>query len=223
MSARGGAPRLDSIFASQRCYKFSSFFYIENKSNQNVQSLIGPGGKIKIVSKVMEKMPEIFTSQPILGDDVKFIGRLFGKRDHRFIKRRFLENNDYLDNYKLLIPEANNSGKYGETLAEPLLGEPGVATSDTFLNAGPFETRIEAINLSRYYKTKFFRALLGVRKVTQHSPSQVWKTIPLQNFHEDSDIKWKAPIPEIDNQLYEKYGLDSKEISFIESHVKEMS
>lgn len=107
-------------------------------------------------------------------------------------------------------------------LAEPMVVGPNTGSSDTFLNAGPFKTEGEACNLARYYKTKFFRAFLGVKKATQHSPSQVWKTIPLQDFTSDSDIDWSKPIPEIDQQLYSKCGLDDNEIAFIESRVKEM-
>ena len=77
-------------------------------------------------------------------------------------------------------------------------------------------------NLAKYYKTKFFRALLGVKKATQHSPSQVWRTIPLQDFTPGSDVDWSKPISDIDCQLYAKYGLSDDEVAFIESHVKEM-
>lgn len=38
-----------------------------------------------------------------------------------------------------------------------------------------------------------------------------------------SDIDWSKSVHEIDLQLYRKYGLDEKEIAFIESHVKEMA
>ena len=99
-------------------------------------------------------------------------------------------------------------------MAEPIIGIPG--------DAGPFPTEKEVRNLARYYKTKFFRALLGVKKATQHSPSQVWKTIPLQDFTLNSDIDWSQSVADVDKQLYAKYGLDENEIDFIESHVKEM-
>ena len=46
--------------------------------------------------------------------------------------------------------------------------------------------------------------------------------VPLQDFTPASDIDWSRSIPEIDQQLYRKYGLDETEIAFIESHVKEM-
>jgi hypothetical protein len=51
---------------------------------------------------------------------------------------------------------------------------------------------------------------------------RVWSLVPVQDFTSTSDIDWSKPIPEIDQQLYEKYGLTDEEIDFIESHVKEM-
>ena len=131
--------------------------------------------------------------------------------------------NDYIDTYNLFIPEANNSGVFGETLTEPLIGYPNEGAADTFLSAGTFSTEEEPKNFSKYIKTKFFRALLGVKKVTQHCPPAVWSMIPLQDFTPNSDINWSLSIPKIDQQLYKKYGLSQEEIDFIESHVKEMT
>lgn len=62
-----------------------------------------------------------------------------------------------------------------------------------------------------------------MEKVTQHNDRGVWRFVPLQDFTPASDIDWSRSIPEIDQQLYKKYGLDEKEIQFIESHVKEMA
>lgn len=72
-------------------------------------------------------------------------------------------------------------------------------------------------------KTKFARALLSVLKITQDANPGKWQYVPLQDFTAASDIDWSKSIPEIDKQLYAKYGLDEKEIAFIESHVKEMA
>ena len=74
----------------------------------------------------------------------------------------------------------------------------------------------------KYLKSKFCRAMLSVLKVTQMNNKDVWKYVPLQDFTPTSDIDWSQSIPEIDQQLYAKYGLDESEIAFIESHVKEM-
>lgn len=71
-------------------------------------------------------------------------------------------------------------------------------------------------------KTKFVRVLLGILKITQDNTSEKWEFVPLQDFTPNSDINWSKSIHEIDPQLYRKYGLDEKEINFIETHVKEM-
>jgi hypothetical protein len=46
--------------------------------------------------------------------------------------------------------------------------------------------------------------------------------VPLQDFTLQSDIDWTQSIPDIDRQLYAKYGLNEKEIAFIEEKVKPM-
>ena len=65
--------------------------------------------------------------------------------------------------------------------------------------------------------------MLGVLKVTQDNLPRTWSKIPLQDFTKKSDIDWSKSIAEIDQQLYKKYGLDKKEIDFIETHVKPMT
>lgn len=64
--------------------------------------------------------------------------------------------------------------------------------------------------------------MLGILKITQDCPAPKWKYVPLQDFTDASDINWSQSVVDIDRQLYAKYGLDEKEIDFIESHVKEM-
>jgi hypothetical protein len=44
----------------------------------------------------------------------------------------------------------------------------------------------------------------------------------IQIFTNKSDINWSKTIPEIDQQLYAKYGLTTEEIGFIESMIKPM-
>ena len=67
------------------------------------------------------------------------------------------------------------------------------------------------------------RVMLGTMKITQHNQSkEVWKNVPLQDFSSNSDIDWTKSIPEIDQQLYKKYGLNQEEINFVEEKVKPM-
>ena len=217
----GDKARLNSIIASQGLYHFSDEFF---KDYPEANSLSGAGTGNKIVSNIMEKLPDVFLEdEPKDEKYIKFLGRIHNKRMYRYILRRYIINNLYLDKYNLFLPEANNSGKFGETLTEATIGYPGEGSADTFLSAGCFATEEEPENLARYIKTKFFRAMLGVKKVTQHCPPSVWKMIPLQDFTSSSDIDWTKSIHEIDLQLYKKYGLSKDEINFIETNVKEMS
>ena len=55
-----------------------------------------------------------------------------------------------------------------------------------------------------------------------HTP-KAWKYVPLQDFTCNSDIDWYQSVANIDRQLYAKYGLDNNEITFIESHVRDMN
>lgn len=152
------------------------------------------------------------------------IGLLNGRRVRRFVRRDYIrEISNTLDKYTLLLSKANGAGQFGEILSEPEIAEPGVGYTQTFIAFGAFETEQEATNVKKYIHTKFARAMLGVLKITQDCPGPKWAYVPLQDFTPTSDIDWTRSIPEIDQQLYAKYGLDEKEIAFIESHVKEMA
>lgn len=213
-----GKNRLDSIIASQGLFRFSKLAF---DAFPQVRALSGKGTGAKIVSNIIKKAPELFSSKRN-EKSIRILGRIDGNREYRFINKEYIDNNKYIDGYKLFLPEANSQGHFGETLTLPILGLPGDGSADTYLSAGPFKTEIEARTLETYLKTKFFRAMLGIKKVTQHCPPAVWNMIPMQDFTPSSDIDWSQSIHDIDLQLYQKYGLDETEIEFIESHVKEM-
>jgi hypothetical protein len=121
------------------------------------------------------------------------------------------------------MPKAIGNGDFGETLSELVIGAPETGCTYTFLQVGAFNSESEAQNCIKFLKTKFCRSLLGSLKITHNNSSVVWKNVPLQNFTNKSDILWSKSILEIDQQLYKKYGLDKKEIDFIETNVKPMS
>lgn len=127
-----------------------------------------------------------------------------------------------LGEYKVLLPTSNGSGAIGEVLSTPLVGEPLVGYTRSFIEIGAFDTEFEATACFKYIKSKFARTCLGILKITQDNNKDTWKYVPLQNFTPNSDIDWTKSVHEIDEQLYRKYGLSQEEIDFIESHVKEM-
>lgn len=124
---------------------------------------------------------------------------------------------------KVFIPGAYGAG---EGYPHQILGESEVAPkksvcSQTYLYA-KFNSHKEAVNFASYLKTRFCRILVSAIKITQHSQDRVFRFVPLQDFTSSSDINWSKPIPEIDAQLYDKYGLTKFEQKFIESMIKPM-
>lgn len=167
-------------------------------------------------------LPDVFRSQQDPQHTIKIVGLEKGaKRSERFVSQKMLKDPN-LKYWKVFIPKSNGSGAIGEVLSTPLTGEPLTGCTESFIQIGSFDSQLEAENCMKYIKTKFCRALLGTLKVTQDNPKSTWKNVPLQNFTENSDIDWSKSVADIDKQLYKKYGLDEKEINFIETHVKAM-
>ena len=123
----------------------------------------------------------------------------------------------------MLIPKVNGNGEFGETLSSPIVAQPYVGYTQSFIGIGAVKTIVEAEAILKYIKTRFVRTLLGILKGTQDNPPERWKYVPLQDFTPSSDIDWSKSIAEIDEQLFDKYGLDEAERDFIRTKVKEMA
>lgn len=202
-------------------YRLTDKLYEENPWAENRQS---KGHKYDIGSNVFDTFPELFYEEKPNDDYdyAKIFGREKNNRILKWIKKSYVKVPDNFDSYKVFIPKANGTGAIGEVLSTPIVGEPIVGSTTTFLSVGKFNTQDEAENCMKYIKTKFARAMLGTLKVTQDNPRETWLNVPLQDFTTNSDIDWSQSIPEIDKQLYKKYGLSAEEIAFIESKVREM-
>ena len=181
------------------------------------------GHPYDITTNIFEKLPEIFKeTYQIKEEEVRFYGRYKNERCYRWIKREYVDFHPNLDKYKVIVPKSNGSGAIGEVLSSPLIGEPLIGVTQTFLTIGAFDTRTEAEACLKYVKTKFARTMLGLLKATQHNPKDTWRLVPLQDFTAASDIDWTLSVAEIDQQLYHKYGLEAEEIAFIEEKVRAM-
>lgn len=99
---------------------------------------------------------------------------------------------------------------------------PDSICSNAILAIGDFVNKYEAENLEKYMKTKFFRFMLGIKKIAQVLTSNIYQYVPQQDFTNNSDIDWSKTSENIDQQLYEKYQLTKDEIEIIESKIKPM-
>ncbi|MFM1524111.1 MULTISPECIES: Eco57I restriction-modification methylase domain-containing protein [Helcococcus] len=213
---------ISNILYSNTSYKYTEKLWSENPELVN---RVSGGSKRYLSSSVFDKLEEIFYEEnPSDGEEyIKILGRQNNRRVYKWVKRKYLINHENLDKYKVILPSSNGSGAIGEVLSTPLIGEPLIGHTETFISFGAFNNIQEAKNLFKYIKTKFLRALLGVKKITQGNKNkEVWKYVPLQDFTSNSDIDWSLSIPEIDQQLYKKYNISKEEIKFIEEKVKPM-
>ena len=133
---------------------------------------------------------------------------------------------EWVEKWKLLTTRANNIGtELPDDNLNTIICQPGYICTETYLVIGADMNlnEISVHNLQKYTRTKFLRYLHGLSKASHDATSKTYRFIPLQNFTDSSDIDWSQPVSAIDQQLYKKYGLDKKEIAFIEKNVKEMA
>lgn len=216
-----GATSID--VSSGRAYAFTKEMHDQHP---DASSIMSSDAQFRVSTNAFEQVAFLFhEDRPNDGGKyVRVLGVIRNRRAFRWIRREHIAGPDSLDKYKVAVPAANGSGSttdfFGVALNKPTVLEPGVAVTQTFVTIGSFETEAEAQACLKYIKSKFARTLLGVLKITQHNPAKVWKYVPVQDFTSTSDIDWSKSIPEIDEELYAKYGLDAAEIAFIESQVK---
>lgn len=213
---------MDIVFTSY-AYHFTETLH---NDHPEAMSMMSKGHAYDFKSNILQRLPQIFFD--IVPDDGYDYLKIYGldetqHRVYKYIRAEYVKETCNLHKWKVFVPRGNGTGALGEALSTPVIGEPTVGHTETFLSIGSFNTRNEAEACLKYIKTKFTRAMLGILKVTQLNPNGTWKYVPLQDFTSASDIDWSKTIPEIDRQLYAKYGLDEAEIAFIESHVKEMN
>ncbi|MEI6251109.1 MAG: Eco57I restriction-modification methylase domain-containing protein [Actinomycetes bacterium] len=138
-----------------------------------------------------------------------------GKRDIGFVPQTIITKNaSLIDKWKVLVPKAGSDG--GKKIPDSVLGKPWLSAppsvaTQTFL-AFCVASEEEAQSIESYYRTKFFRHLVSLRKLTQDALRPMYSWVPVQAW----DRTWT------DKVLYKKYGLTKEEIEYIESVIRPM-
>lgn len=203
----------------------TKIIYSQSKTSQPLD--IKFPREVRLRPNYFDKFPEIFQVEFDKLHTIKIIGLEKGnKRTQRYVKEDLILDPN-LHKWKVFLPEANGSPALGESVATPLigvplLGYPASGCTGSFMQFGSFENENEARNCMKYIKSKLCRVMLGTLKVTKHNTKDTWRNVPIQDFSPNSDIDWSKSISEVDQQLYKKYGLNEKEIDFIETNVKAM-
>ena len=143
----------------------------------------------------------------------------------RYIKEDLIKKNiDIFNSYKVFISKsagAPNTDK--KVIGYPYIGYKKSACTDSLIPIGNFETLEEARNLQKYLKTKFLRFMVTIVKSSQNTTQIVYRFVPMQNFKQDSNIDWSKSLNEIDEQLFNFYGLNEEEKQHIRNSIKDMN
>ena len=139
-----------------------------------------------------------------------------GKRDIGFMPREAITKNTHLiDKWKLLVPKAGSDGGQkipDSVLGKPWIGPPPSVATQTFI-AFWVDSEQQVHSLQSYYRTKFFRFIVSLRKITQDALRQTYSWVPIQAW----DHEWT------DAELYKKYRLSKDEVDYVEAVIRPMS
>jgi site-specific DNA-methyltransferase (adenine-specific) len=147
-------------------------------------------------------------------DDVALYYHRKGKRLIGWIERKAVTKSPHLiDKWKVMIPQA--FGERGTRPAKVLGGSfiapsPSVCTQTYLFFYVSSKQKADSIN--SYVRTRFFRFLVSLRKITQHATRSTYTWVPQQKW----DRTWT------DEALYKKYKLTKDDIVLIESMVRPM-
>jgi hypothetical protein len=223
---KSGTASIETLgITSSRSYRYSEKLY---EDHPEALALRPDGNTALVNTNAFEQFSFLyFETRP--ADDheyVQVLGVIRNRRHRRWIRSDYISGPESFGKYKVCVAESNGSGSttdfFGVALNNPTVLDPGVAVTQTFITIGSFDAEAEAEACLKYIKSKFARTMLGLLKITQHNPRSTWMFVPAQTFTSASDVDWTKTIPEIDGQLYAKYGLDDNEIQFIEEKVQAM-
>lgn len=195
--------------------------------------LVGNNVALSIIRKVLGKKEKnysvcVFPYKPfglrsyIRGNEKKD-GKslvLISSAGNSYISRDEVKaSQEIIDSYKIMTSkllaehagEPDKSGRY-KVLSRTEIINPGTICTESYLIIGTANDKITIENNYSYCRTKFFRFLLLQSMSSINMTPDVFKFVPLQDFHH----LWT------DEMLYKKYDLDNDEVACIERMIKPM-
>ncbi len=138
-----------------------------------------------------------------------------GKRTLGYVKRSEIRKSiDAIDLWKVLVPKAYGAGETfpHQILGKEIVASPPSVSTQSYLMVTPFHSERAARSFASYYRTRLFRFLVSLRKITQDALRSTYTWVPQQSWNKT----WT------DEVLYAKYGITKSEIAFIESMIRSM-
>jgi site-specific DNA-methyltransferase (adenine-specific) len=194
--------------------------------------MIRESGALKILKKVISKNePSLsavmsartafgvvsnfkgYKKNPAAGDVCYYATSPTGRIKAWIPRSAATQNVDAIDCWKAMITKAYGAG---EGIPHQILGKPWIAEKPSICTQSFLfvcvDSRKQAESVTSYYRTRFLRFLVSLRKITQDTTRDSYLWVPQQSWNR----KWT------DEELYKKYGITKDEIEYIESLIRPM-
>lgn len=168
-------------------------------------------------TNIFDKAPELFSDNKQDDDTYSIIGRQNGKRVVKYILKDHVDVDPLVvSGYNIAIP-ASHGGTQRGSRGDSVILQPNELCTATFILFGTYSSYDEAKNVERYLNTRFARALLSIKKITQHNSRKTWEFVPdIGDYVGDSVIDWSG---DVEQQLYNVFGLSSDEQKWLQDNI----
>jgi site-specific DNA-methyltransferase (adenine-specific) len=179
----------------------------------------------KIKLKKEENFSDLVSSLKPFGLRTNFFGsdnstklkniKLYSSGKITWVSRdEIISNEEWIDCWKVLIPRATDGNEnYPLPIWDakgPFISGPNEACTETYLIASLATDEQQASYIRDYMRTKFFRFLVSLKKITQDNKADNFSFVPAIPMNK----KWN------DELLYKRYEINDNEISFIDSMIR---
>ena len=132
-------------------------------------------------------------------------------------RAEILAKPEWIDEWKVLVAKASDGNEnYPLPIWDkrgPFVAGPGEACTETYLVAALAKDEPEANRITAFMRTKFFRFLVSLRKITQSNSADVFAFVPDLSMNQI----WT------DELLDARYNLTKEEVSYIDTMIRPMS
>lgn len=113
--------------------------------------------------------------------------KIYVRGGYGYIDNNMISSNlELIQSHKIFISKAYNAGdNYPHQIINvPFYGEYNTICTETYLAIGGFASKLEAKNALSYMRTKLFRLLVLLKKISPNTTSSTYQFVPMQDFSE---------------------------------------
>ncbi|MED6303843.1 MAG: Eco57I restriction-modification methylase domain-containing protein [Actinomycetota bacterium] len=204
----------DTITAVRDLNEFATF--VRDSRSLSIVHKVRSAGEASLSTIISSRKPfGIESADP--GDSYGRLRLYKSRGDSKYRRSDVTKGLELIDKWKVLVSKTSSehAGQTGVDGTKRVLSRievmsPGSVCTESYLIVGPFETERQASSAASYLRTKFARYLLSSILLSQNISKGMFEFVPVQQFTR----AW------VDEDLYEKYGLEAQEIDLIDQSIR---